>query len=80
MIVIDKENELIKSGLFCVLCLFALVAMSACDKEKQASAEIGAVPKQTIDAAAAEINAASAAAAASLNEVEKLDAEEEVQN
>lgn len=59
-----------------MVCLFAL---AACDNEKQASAEMGAMPKQTIDAATAEINAASAAAEERLKAVESLDVAEETQ-
>ncbi len=60
-----------------MVCLFAL---AACEREKQASAEMGAMPKQTIDAATAEINAASAAAEARLKAVERVNAAEEMQH
>jgi|GEM_PF-1945902 len=67
----NRENKLLKSGLFCALLLLAL---SACEQQKQASAEIGAKPKQVLDKAAGEINAASAAADERLKAVESLDA------
>ncbi|MDO9365034.1 MAG: hypothetical protein Q7T58_01625 [Methylotenera sp.] len=40
---------------FCVLCALSL---NACEQEKQASAEVGAVPKQMMDKVTSDINAA----------------------
>ncbi len=59
-----------KFWLFCALCLLSL---SACEKQKQASAEVGAVPKQTLDKVTSDINAASALAEERLKAVERLD-------
>ncbi len=59
-----------KFWLFCALCLFSL---SACEKQKQASAEVGAVPKQILDKATSDINAATAIADERLKAVENLD-------
>lgn len=71
-----KENTLVKFWLFCALCLLSL---SACEKEKQASAEVGAVPKQILDKAASDINAAAAIADERLKAAERLDSAESVQ-
>ncbi len=65
-----------KFWLFCALCLLSL---SACEKEKQASAEVGAVPKQILDKATSDINAAAAIADERLKAVESLDSAESVQ-
>jgi hypothetical protein len=62
---------LFKSGLLCVLCLFVF---SACENQKQTSAEVGAIPKQTIDRATSEINDASAVVEERLKSLESLDA------
>jgi len=50
-----------------------LLSLSACEKQKQASAEVGAVPKQTLDKVTSDINAASAIAEERLKAVESLD-------
>lgn len=65
-----------KFWLFCTLCLFSL---NACEKEKQASAEVGAVPKQIIDKVTSDINAATVMADEQLKAGENLDAPESTQ-
>jgi predicted Zn-dependent peptidase len=40
-----------------------LLLLSACEQQKQASAEVGAIPKEILDKAKNEISAAEAAAA-----------------
>lgn len=65
-----KENKLFRFWLFCALCLLSL---SACEKQKQASAEVGAVPKQILDKATSDINAAAVIADERLKAVEHLD-------
>lgn len=67
---------MLKSALLCMLCLFTLLA---CEKQKQASAEVGAIPKQTIDQVTGDIDAASAATEQRLQAVEGLDAVEDAQ-
>lgn len=67
---------MVKFWLFCALCLLSL---SACEKEKQASAEVGAVPKQILDKASGDINAAAAIADERLKAAERLDSAESVQ-
>ena len=71
-----KENTLVKFWLFCALCL---LSFSACEKQKQASAEVGAVPKQMIDKTTSDINAAAASNEARLKEVERLDSTDRAQ-
>ena len=54
-------------GLLTALCL------SACEKQEQASAEVGAVPKQMLDKATADINKAQAIADENMKAMENLD-------
>lgn len=65
-----------KFWLFCALCLLSL---SACEKQKQASAEVGAVPKQIIDKVTNDINAATVMTDERLKAGENLDAPESIQ-
>ncbi|OGV77132.1 MAG: hypothetical protein A3I83_06000 [Methylotenera sp. RIFCSPLOWO2_02_FULL_45_14] len=71
-----QENKLIKLWVFCVLCALSL---GACEKEKQASAEVGAVPKQIMDKVTSDINAATVMADERLKAGENLDAPESTQ-
>jgi hypothetical protein len=50
------------------------MTFTACEKQKQASAEVGAVPKQIIDKATTDINKAEALAAEQLKAAESADA------
>ena len=50
------------------------MTFTACDKQKQASAEVGAIPKQIIDKATNDINSAAAVAAEQLKTAESVDA------
>jgi hypothetical protein len=59
---------------FWLLCVLSLLSLSACEKQKQASAEVGAIPKQILDKATSDINTASAIAEEQLKTVEGLDA------
>ncbi len=61
---------MIKSLLIYMCCVLALCA---CEQQKQASAEVGAIPKTMIDKANASADAAEAAAAASAKAVENID-------
>ncbi len=58
---------------FWLFCALSLLSLNACEKQKQASAEVGAVPKQILDKATSDINAASAIAEERLKAVERLD-------
>ena len=49
-----------KYSLIYAICAFTLVA---CEQQKQASAEVGAIPKQILDKATNDINAAEVLAA-----------------
>ena len=48
---------MLKLLLFCAFCAFTL---SACEKQKKASAEVGAIPKQMMDNATNDLNNAQA--------------------
>ncbi len=63
-----------------LLLVFALcaVTLTACEKQKQASAEVGAVPKQILDKAKNDINAAAAVAAEQAKAAENVDAPTDV--
>jgi outer membrane protein assembly factor BamD (BamD/ComL family) len=56
-----------------LVCAVLAVTLSACEKEKQASAEVGAIPKQIIDKATNDINNAEALNAEKLKAVESAD-------
>ncbi|NOS95437.1 MAG: hypothetical protein HOP26_03335 [Methylotenera sp.] len=58
---------------FWLFCALSLLSLSACEQQKQASAEVGAVPKQILDKVTSDINAASAIAEERLKAVESLD-------
>lgn len=61
--------------MFKLLAVFAtLLLLSACEQQKQASAEVGAVPKQILDKATNEIYAAQALAAEKQKTIESVDA------
>jgi uncharacterized lipoprotein YajG len=51
-----------------------LLLLTACEQQKQASAEVGAVPKQIMDKATTEINNAAAVAAEQAKAAENVDA------
>ena len=54
--------------------LATLALLSACEQQKQASAEVGAIPKTIIDKATNDINAAEALAAENQKALENVDA------
>ena len=53
-----------------LLCAICTITFTACEKQKQASAEVGAIPKQIIDKATNDINKAEALAAEKLKAAE----------
>ena len=57
--------------LICALCALTL---TACEQQKQVSAEVGAIPKTIIDKATNDIKAAEALAAENAKALENLDA------
>jgi hypothetical protein len=61
-----------------ILCALCAMTFTACEKQKQASAEVGAVPKQIIDKATTDINKAEALAAEQLKAAESVDAPADV--
>lgn len=61
--------------LLCAVCAMSLIA---CEKEKQASAEVGAIPKQIIDKATNDINNAAVLTAEKLKAAESENSPEDV--
>ncbi len=61
---------MIKCLLICALCAATL---TACEQQKQASAEVGAIPKTIIDKATDDINAAEALAAEQAKTLESIE-------
>lgn len=55
--------------------LATLLLLSACEQQKQASSEVGAVPKQILDKATNDINAAQALAAEKMKAAESENAQ-----
>lgn len=53
-----------------LLCAVCAMTLTACEKEKQASAKVGAIPKQIIDKATNDINNATVLAAEKLKAAE----------
>ena len=65
--------------MFKLLAILAMLTLlSACEQQKQASAEVGAIPKTIIDKATNDINAAEALAAENQKALENLDAPADV--
>ena len=62
---------MVKYLLICAICAFTL---PACEQQKQASTEVGAIPKTIIDKATNDIKAAEALAAENQKVLENLDA------
>lgn len=64
--------------MFKLLAILAMLTLlSACEQQKHASAEVGAIPKTIIDKAMNDINAAEALAAENQKALENLDAPED---
>lgn len=55
-----------------LLCAVLALTLNACEKQKQASAEVGAIPKQILDKATTDINNASELAAKQLKDAENM--------
>ncbi|MDP3678838.1 MAG: hypothetical protein Q8R23_07095 [Methylotenera sp.] len=62
-----------------LLCAICAITFTACEQQKQASAEVGAIPKQIIDKATNDINNAEALAAEKLKAVDSEAAPEGVE-
>ena len=62
---------MVKLLLICALCAATL---SACEKQKQASAEVGAMPKQMMDKTTNDLNNAQALEAEQRKALENVDA------
>jgi hypothetical protein len=56
-----------------LICALGLMTLNACERQKQASSEVGAIPKQIIEKATNDINAATNISAQRLEAVESLD-------
>ena len=63
-------NTIVK---YFLACLMWIVALTACDQQKQASAEVGAIPKTVIDKVTNDISAAQALAVEKMKAVENVD-------
>ena len=64
-------KTMFKLLLVCALCA---VTLTACEKQKQASAEVGAIPKTIIDKAKNDLNNAQALEAEQRKALENVDA------
>lgn len=61
--------------MFKLLAILAMLTLlSACEQQKQASAEVGAIPKTIIDKTTNDINAAQALAAEKMQAIENIEA------
>ena len=58
---------------FLLVCALCAVTLTACEKQKQASAEVGAVPKQIMDKATNDLNNAQALEAEQRKALENVD-------
>jgi hypothetical protein len=56
-----------------LICAFSIVTLTACEQQKQASAEVGTIPKTIIDKATNDINAAQALAAENQKMLENIE-------
>ncbi|MEQ1600078.1 MAG: hypothetical protein ABL880_12020 [Methylotenera sp.] len=64
---------------FLFLCALFSFTLSACEQQKQASAEVGAIPKTIIDKATNDINAVEALAAEQTKALENIEAPAEAE-
>lgn len=62
-----------------IVILVSFLFLSACEQQKQASAEIGAAPKQILDKATNDINNAATVAAEQAKAAENADAPADVE-
>jgi hypothetical protein len=58
------------------ICTVFAVAISACEQQKQASAEVGAIPKTILDKATSDINATEALTAKQTEALNNIDTPE----
>ena len=56
------------------ICAICTLTLTSCEQQKQASAEVGAIPKTIIDKATNDINAAQVLAAEKMQAIENIDA------
>jgi hypothetical protein len=64
---------------FLLVCAAFGLTLSACEQQKQASAEVGAIPKEILDKAKNDISAAEAVTAEQTKALENLDAPAEAE-
>ena len=62
-----------------LLCAICAATFTACEKQKQASAEVGAISKQIIDKAKTDINNATELATKQLKAAENIEAPADVE-
>ena len=65
--------------LLCI-CILSALTLSACEQQKQASAEVGATPKTILDKAKNDINAAQALDAEKAKALESVEAPVDAEN
>ena len=61
-----------------LICTLCAITLTACEKQKQAATEVGAIPKQMMDKATEDLNNAQALAAEKLKSADSIDAPENV--
>jgi hypothetical protein len=61
------------------ICAIFAVTLSACEQQKQASSEVGAIPKTIIDKATTDINAAEVLATEQAKTLESIEAPAEAE-
>lgn len=61
----------------CLVCALCAMIFTACEKQKQASTEVGVIPKQMIDKATEDLNNARALAVEKLKSADSIDAPED---
>ncbi|MDZ4141608.1 MAG: hypothetical protein U1C48_06320 [Methylotenera sp.] len=62
-----------------LVCTLCAITFTACEKQKQAATEVGAIPKQMMDKATEDLNNAQAPAAERLKSADSIDAPENVE-
>ena len=62
------------------VCALCAVILTACEQQKQASAEVGAIPKTILDKAKNDVNAAQALEAEKAKALENIEAPADLKN
>lgn len=59
-----------------LICALSLMTLNACEKQKQASAEVGAIPEKLIDKVTSDISHATAVSEQRLGDIENSESSE----